>query len=66
MARSSKGKVARLPAYWFRWFPKPRSTEFYVKVYWEVKRLRIRKSNKHEVMKVMRYIDICDTSVTNK
>lgn len=64
MARNSKGKVARLPAYWFRWYPHQRSTEFYVAVYWEVKRLGIRKSNKLEVMKVMRYVDICDTSVT--
>lgn len=65
MARSSKGKVARLPAYWFRWYPYPRSTEFYVKVYWAVKKARVRKSNKPEVLKIMRLVDICDTSATH-
>ena len=64
MARSSK--VARLPAYWFHWYPHARSTEFYVDVYWEVKRLRLRKSNKAKVLEVMIAVDNCDTYRTNR
>lgn len=46
--------MARVPAYWFHWWPERRSLEFYVKVYWVVRERRIRKSNKDKVLEVMR------------
>ena len=64
MRRSSK-PVARIPEYWFGWYPKSKSTEFYIKVYWEIRRRGIRKSNKTKVLEVMRQVDFCDTSVTH-
>lgn len=64
-----KCKVARIPAYWFNWYPHSRPIEFYIKTYWECRRLGIRKSNKPKVLQIMYRVDIChtyDTSVVMK
>ena len=58
--------MARVPAYWFHWWPERRSLEFYVKVYWVVRERRVRKSNKDAVMAIMRELaGRCDISVTH-
>ncbi len=39
---------------------------FYVRVYWQCRRRGIRKSNKSDVLRVMRLVDNCDISDTTK
>ena len=63
MQQSSK--PARIPSYWFGWYPKQMPTEFYVLVYREVRKQRVRKSNKPRVMQIMRQIDICHRNATH-
>ena len=58
-------KPARIPSYWFGWYPKQMPTEFYVLVYREVRKQRVRKSNKPRVMQIMRQIDICHRNATH-
>jgi len=47
-------KVARVPAYWFGWCDQSHRLGWYVRVYWECRRLGIRKSDKEKVTAVMR------------
>lgn len=62
---AQKCKVARVPSYWFGWYPKRRPLEFYVRVYLECRRLKVRKSNKPKVMSIMHQLDNCDRYVTS-